>query len=98
MALTSAQKRYLRAMAHGLKPVVSVGQQGVSPGVVAELDAALERHELVKVKISAGGQAVRREQCVSELCASTQAELVQRIGHVAVLYRPARKTPKLALP
>ena len=75
-----------------------VGQQGVTPAVLAELDAALSRHELVKVRISAGGDADRRDEAVRTLCNGTNAELAQRIGHVAVLYRRAPEHPVITLP
>jgi RNA-binding protein len=98
MPLTSSQKRHLRGLAHHLKPVVMLGQQGVSQGVLAELDAALEHHELVKVRLGSLGGPEPRERVIGELCAATGAERVQTIGHVAVLYRPAREAPRIRLP
>jgi RNA-binding protein len=98
MPLTSSQKRHLKGLAHRLKPVVMLGQQGVSPGVLAELDTALEHHELVKVKLGSLGGSEPRERVIIELCAATGAERVQTIGHVAVLYRPARGAPRIRLP
>lgn len=98
MPLTSSQKRHLRGLAHHLKPIVMLGQQGVSQGVLAELDAALECHELVKVRLGSLGGPEPRERVTIELCAATGAERVQTIGHVAVLYRPARETPRIRLP
>lgn len=98
MALNSTQRRYLRGLAHGLKPIVIVGHHGTTPAVLAELDAALRRHELVKVKINFGGDSDRRDEAVQDLCTGTNAELAHRIGHVAVLYRPAPEHPTITLP
>ena len=92
MALTKKQKRYLRQQAHALKPVVIVGDAGASDAVVAELDHSLEAHELLKVRVNAGDRELREA-----LIEATGAELVQRVGHVAVLYRPATE-PRITLP
>ena len=90
MPITERQKQHLRALAHSLKPVVMIGQGGVSAGVVNETDLALNAHELIKVKISAGDRELRDEG-VALLCERCTAELVQRIGNMAVLYRPNPK-------
>ena len=60
MSITEAQKKYLRRLGHELNPVVYVGNAGVSPGVTAELDRALEHHELVKVKVRMGELQIGR--------------------------------------
>lgn len=86
-ALTAAQTRFLRGQAHDLKAVLQVGGKGLTDAVVAELDGALEHHELVKVKIAAGDRS-ERDAIVAELSQRSGAALVQRIGNVAVLYRP----------
>lgn len=98
MALTEKQKRYLRTLAHPMKPVVMIGNAGVSSGVLAELESSLEHHELLKVRVTAGDRE-ERDALIVSLCEQVQAELVQRIGHVAVLYRPSReREPTLKLP
>lgn len=84
--ISATQKRELRARSHHLKPVVYVGAGGVSDGVVAELEAALETHELVKLRVQAANRIERRE-LVESLCRRCGAELVNSIGHTAVLYR-----------
>ena len=98
MPLEDKQKRFLKSRAHALKPVVMVGQNGISDTVLEELERALDHHELVKVKVNAGDRDLRDEM-VERMRASTKAELVQRIGNVAVYYRhnPKKKQP-LELP
>ena len=86
-ALTAAQIRFLRGQAHDLKAILQVGGKGLTAPVLAELDGALEHHELVKVKIAAGDREAR-DAIVAELADRSGASLVQRIGNVAVLYRP----------
>ncbi|MDH4275571.1 MAG: ribosome assembly RNA-binding protein YhbY [Gammaproteobacteria bacterium] len=94
-ALTSSQVRHLRGLAHKLKPVVSVGQAGASEAVALELDAALEHHELLKVKIHTGERDVMH-QIAAALAQRTGAQVVQTIGRVVVMYRAAQK-PRLIL-
>lgn len=95
MTLTEKQKRHLRGIGHGLKPVVIVGDAGVTEPLLAELDRSLEHHELLKVRVNAGDRE-ERDGMIRELCEATGSELVQRIGHVILLYRPAAE-PRLAL-
>jgi RNA-binding protein len=86
----------LRAIAHKLKPVVTVAQKGLSETVHKEIDQALSRHELIKVKIVAGDRDVRKE-IAAEICEQTRSELVQSIGNIVVLYRASRQPdPKLS--
>jgi RNA-binding protein len=96
MALTTAQRKHLKALAHARKPVVQLGNAGVTEAVLRELDRALERHELLKVRLPAVERSERSAMAQS-LREASGAELVQEIGRVAVLYRPARK-PRLTLP
>ncbi|MEW5250010.1 ribosome assembly RNA-binding protein YhbY [Microbulbifer sp. 2201CG32-9] len=90
MPLTADRKKSLRARGHNLKPVVTVAGKGLSEGVLEELDRALEDHELIKVKLVVADRALRH-QVVEELCHKSDAELVQEIGKIALVYRPARK-------
>ncbi|MEO6365482.1 MAG: ribosome assembly RNA-binding protein YhbY [Luteimonas sp.] len=96
-ALTSAQTRFLRGQAHGLKAMLQVGGKGVTPAVVAEIDGALEIHELIKVKIGAEDREARGAM-IDELADKVGAALVQRIGHVAVLYRQSKDKRQIVLP
>jgi len=97
MSLTSKQKRYLRGLAHSLKPVVMIGNGGITEGVITELDARLAHHELLKVRIS-GQDRGERLKMAEELCNKSNSQLVTIIGHIAVLYRrgeyPAIKLPR----
>ena len=96
MALTQDQKKRFRKLAHHLKPVVTVSESGISPGVMAELDRALEDHELIKVRIHALERADRRA-IIESLCQQTGAETAQVIGKVAGRYSTARKPkPRLS--
>ena len=88
--------RQLRAIAHRLKPVVTVAQNGLSETVSREIDQALSRHELIKVKIVVGDRELRRE-IAGDICTQSGAELVQSIGNVVVLYRATRQPdPRLS--
>jgi RNA-binding protein len=95
--LSNSQQRFLRGLSHGLKPVVMIGGKGLTEGVLAELDLALEHHELVKVKISAEDRDAR-DELVAELQMRTTAQLVQRIGNIATLFRRSRERPQITLP
>lgn len=97
ITLTSAQKRYLRGLAHGLKPVVLVGGKGVTDAVVAETAGALELHELIKVKVAAEDRETR-DLAIATLVESADASLIARIGHVAVLFKARADKPLIALP
>ncbi len=95
--MTRAQTRYLRGLAHPLKPVLLLGNHGVTAGVLKELDQALSDHELVKVRLS-GDHRAAHAAVVARLAESGRAETVQTIGHVAVLYRRNDEQPRIALP
>ncbi|MFT4255716.1 MAG: ribosome assembly RNA-binding protein YhbY [Pseudoxanthomonas sp.] len=95
--LTAAQNRFLRGQAHDLKALLQTGGKGVTPAFLAELDEVLERHELVKVKVAAEDREAR-DALIAEIVGHSDAALVQRIGHVAILYRPAREKRQIVLP
>jgi len=97
LALTAAQTRFLRGQAHDLKALLQIGNKGVTPAFIAELDGVLEQHELVKVKV-AGEDREARDAMISDLADKTDAALVQRIGHTAVLYRPSKERRHIVLP
>lgn len=87
--LTAMQRKALKARAHHLKPVVMTGAAGLTDAVLAEIELALERHELIKVRL-AGTDRDGHRRANEEICRRTQAALVQSIGHVSVLYRESR--------
>lgn len=96
MSLSQAQKKAFRSIGHHLNPVVTVSENGLSEGVMAELERALNDHELIKIKIAVGERETRR-QAVEELAAGSRAEVVQIIGKMALLYRSNPKAnPKLS--
>ena len=97
MALTEKQLRFLRGKAHALRPVVMLGNKGLTDNVVAETAQALRDHELIKVRVRAADRA-QRDALLAQLVARTESTLVARIGHVAVLYRAATPLPRLVLP
>ncbi|MEW8030472.1 MAG: ribosome assembly RNA-binding protein YhbY [Candidatus Thiodiazotropha sp.] len=93
MSLTAAQNRALKKLAHDLKPVVIVGQHGLSDNVLNEIDTTLNTHELIKVKL-AGADKEDRKELSNDIVEQLTAELVQIIGRVAIFYRPNPKKKK----
>jgi RNA-binding protein len=83
--VNSAGKKKLRAEAHTLKPVVLIGQSGLTASVLAEIELALDSHELIKVKIRS--ERDERKLISEKICRDTGAELIQTIGQIAVIYR-----------
>ncbi|MDX1382219.1 MAG: YhbY family RNA-binding protein [Thermoanaerobaculia bacterium] len=85
--LTSAERKRLRSLAHALKPVVHVGAAGLSDGVIRSIDAALEDHELIKIRFLDPG--ADKKELANGIAERTGGHLAGVIGHVAILYRPA---------
>lgn len=97
MPLSSKQQRHLRSLAHHLRPVVIVGQHGLKESIFVEVDGALEAHELIKIRVAAEDRDERAE-LIERICTRSSAELVQRIGHIAILFRRNPDRPKVELP
>lgn len=95
--LTNAQIRFLRGQAHGLKAILQLGAKGLTDAVVAEVELALEHHELIKVKVAAEDRDAR-DAMIAELAGRAAATLIQRIGNVAVLYRQSKDHRQIVLP
>ena len=93
--LTPAQRRDLRARAHHLNPVVTIGDNGLAPTVVAEIERSLQAHELIKVKVQ-GAKREQRDALMQELCAALDAAPVQHIGNILVVWRQRREEDKPA--
>jgi RNA-binding protein len=94
--LSSRQKKQLRQVAHHLASVVTIGDQGMSEGVLQETNRALTDHELIKVRL-AGADRAERAALAESLATSTDAQIVHRIGKVIVLYRYNKKAnPQLS--
>lgn len=97
MALSESQKKYLRGLGHQRKPVITVGDAGLSPSLLAEFESTLAHHELIKVRVRAASRE-QRDSIIKELCRAGAADLVQRIGNVALLYRAnPEKSPEKQL-
>lgn len=90
MNLSEHQKKYLRGLGHQLKPLIMVGEAGLSESLMAEFESTLEHHELLKVRVRVGDRETR-DAIIGRLCADGDAQLIQRIGNVALLYRPNLK-------
>jgi RNA-binding protein len=95
--LSERQKRHLRGLAHPLKPVIRLGNAGLTEAVVREMARALHDHELIKVK-APGGDRAARDALIAALGTRTGSALVQRIGNVAVYYRARAELPKILIP
>ena len=94
--LSTKQKQSLKGLAHHLSPVVMLGGNGLTEGVLAEIDNALNHHELIKVKI-AGADRETKQLIIDAIVRETQSSNVQTIGHILVLYRPSEEG-KIQLP
>ncbi|HXY75769.1 MAG TPA: YhbY family RNA-binding protein [Steroidobacteraceae bacterium] len=95
--LSERQRRHLRGLAHPLKPIIRLGAAGLTPAIERETSRALEDHELIKVRAPHGDRA-SREELFAALATRTASVLVQRVGHIAVLYRPNRELPRIMIP
>jgi RNA-binding protein len=97
MDLSDKQLRFLRGRAHTLKPVIQIGNNGLTAGVLGETRRALADHELIKLRIQAADRATR-DAVLAELVSATGSALVTRIGHVAVLFQANPKLSRIPLP
>lgn len=96
MAISPERRKLFRQIGHNLKPVLIVAENGLSEGVMAELDRALEDHELIKVKFAIADRDARK-LAVEALCKQAGAELVQEIGKIALVFKPTREpNPRLS--
>ncbi len=95
MPLTGAQKKYLRGLAHSLKPVVHVGRGGLTEGLLENLGQALESHELVKVKFT--DHQDRKRELAATLGERLDCDQAGAIGHVVIFFRPARDAEKRSI-
>ena len=95
--LSGKQRRFLRGKGHALSATVQVGKEGLTDALVKAVSAALDEHELVKIKL---GQAagLDRHAAAEELAARTDSALVQVLGNTILLYRPDEEEPQIELP
>lgn len=96
MSLSNKQKQYLKGLAHPLKPVVQLGANGLTEGVIAEIESALKHHELIKVKVPTDDRE-EKTLIMDAIIGETKSLKVQSIGHVLVIYR-ASDEAKISLP
>ena len=97
MKLTNNQKKYLRSIAHDLKPFVMIGQHGLSESVIAEIDTTMLKHELIKIKLRVEDRD-EKQKIIEKILEFSHAEIVQVIGGVLVIYRPFEDNPDIILP
>ncbi len=95
--LTNNQKKFLRARGHILKPIIMIGQHGLSEAVLAELAVSMTKHELLKIKIRADDKE-DRQRMIDDIIRITKAHLIQVIGGVMVIYRAFDEEPQIILP
>jgi RNA-binding protein len=95
--LSEKQRRHLRGLAHELKPLIRLGNAGLTEAVATETARALHDHELIKVK-GPGGDREARDTLFTDLAQRTASALVHRIGNIAVLYRPNAKLQRVIIP
>ena len=88
LQITSLQRRELRARAHGLNPVVSIAENGLTEAVLKEIDVCLKAHELIKIRVY-GDSRDDRIAYYEQICEQLAAAQVQHIGKLLVVYRPA---------
>lgn len=93
--LTPVQRREFRAKAHHLNPVVTIGSNGLTDTVVAEIDRSLQAHELIKIRVQ-GAEHEQRDVLMLELCTTLDAAPVQHIGNILVVWRERREVEKTA--
>jgi RNA-binding protein len=96
MNLNKKQIQHLRGVAHDLKPVVLLGNNGLTEGVVAEIDHALNHHELIKIKIPTDDKEIK-SLIVEAICRETQAIKIQVIGKTLIVFRQSPEK-KISIP
>lgn len=95
--LTSKQRAYLRGLANTLEPAFIIGKGGLNDNMIADIDAALEARELMKIKVLNNSMAEPKEASI-EIADRIGADVVQVIGGKFVLYKQSRENPSIALP
>ncbi|WP_438862604.1 ribosome assembly RNA-binding protein YhbY [Neptunicella sp.] len=96
MNLSNKQKQYLKGLAHSLKPVVQLGGNGLTEGVLAEIDSALAHHELIKVKVPSEDRE-EKSLIMDAIVRETEAVKLQVIGHTLIIYRQSEEK-KISIP
>ena len=86
--LSGSQAKYLRGLAHGLQPIVFVGQKGITDAVITSVQVAFDRHELIKVKFVDFKEKRQKKEMAAAIEICTGSLMAGMIGHVAIFYRP----------
>lgn len=97
MNLSESQKKVLRGLGHRLKPVITIGDAGLSKSFLREFESTISHHELIKVRVRAADRR-SRDALIDELCRRGPGNLIQRTGNVALIYRPNPDKPRIPLP
>ncbi len=92
MSLTGKERSYLRGEANSLSPITQIGKEGITTGVISQVEECLEDHELIKIKLNDNNEISARE-AASSLAGATNSSIVQVIGSVLILYR---ENPEIA--
>jgi RNA-binding protein len=95
--LTGKQRSFLRALSHSRKPLVQIGHGGLTDAVLTAIDAALQIHELIKVRVT-GNDELSSAEIAPEIAKRTRSRIAQIIGKTVVLYRGRKKDPVIVLP
>lgn len=96
MNLSSSQKRYLRGLTHHINPVVMVGDKGLTENVMAEIEIALDHHELIKIKLRSDRDT--RKAQAEQIASICHADVIQQIGQVSSFFRRNPKKPVIEIP
>jgi RNA-binding protein len=96
MKLSNKQKQHLKGLAHSLKPIILLGSNGLTEGVIAEIENALAHHELIKVKIATSDREMKK-LIIEAIVRETNSLNIQTIGHILVIYKPSDEQ-KIVLP
>ena len=91
-SLSPAERKLLKARAHALKPVVAIGNEGLSAAVLKEIETSLKAHDLIKIRVT-GDDREARQTLLGEICNRSGASPVQHIGKILVVYRESQKEP-----
>ncbi len=92
--MNTKQIKQLKSLGHKLNPIVTVGQHGMKESIGAELEVALDHHQLVKIKVNVGDRDAR-DALINKLAETHSATLIQRVGNVALLYRKNKDRPSV---
>lgn len=95
--LNSKQRSYLRSLGNTIEPIVLIGKEGISEGIINQVNEALEARELLKASVLKNSLLDAKEACI-EICAATGADPVQVIGNKFIIYRKSKEKPSIQLP